>query len=403
MTPPRSIVQRARGRGALVGLAALTIVPSACGGSDDAESADAQVSSSAAVDVSGSEPAVEDSQAAPGEAAQGAVDGEELTPFCRESAEFYVTVSALDYLNVQDDAGARQIYNAVPAQIDDAIAAAESPEEASEPQRMKATLTVVTEALEQVGWDVDELPNLPNAPEIGNAITEVGETTSRLATYLDATCGLDLSRLGESAVSVAESVATQPLVFPDGQQEQPAQPEEPADANPPTADPTPLETKPGGADPSSAPFAVGEVRDDSGLLRTRVPASWVQVRGTPDGAVRQLSAAPDLEAFLSGFSVPGVSIVSGSVDDGQLAADNGLRALVSSLGNAGCAVGESAPYADAFYAGTQVTAVCNTEGTPTYLISGSNAANDVFFLVILAEGADFAGVYDVVTSSFRVD
>jgi hypothetical protein len=50
-----------------------------------------------------------------------------------------------------------------------------------------------------------------------------------------------------------------------------------------------------------------------------------------------------------------------------------------------------------------VTAVCNTEGTPTYLISGSNAANDVFFLVILAEGADFAGVYDVVTSSFRVD
>ncbi|GAB4263116.1 MAG: hypothetical protein Kow0080_01120 [Candidatus Promineifilaceae bacterium] len=95
-----------------------------------------------------------------------------------------------------------------------------------------------------------------------------------------------------------------------------------------------------------------QVVDDSGIMSMNVPAEWVQVDGSPwelDGEVIGLSltAAPDINGMLNGWTVPGVFF--GATDQ---FADLTVDQLLDGFDYSGqCSYNGRSPYQDDFYTG----------------------------------------------------
>ncbi|MGX5680222.1 S1C family serine protease [Schumannella luteola] len=140
----------------------------------------------------------------------------------------------------------------------------------------------------------------------------------------------------------------------------------------------PLE-KEGGSEPTPTPPPVGSfvnVSDDSGRVGVTVPDTWAQVVGVPvEGNGIQfanVTASPDIAAFNSSWSTPGVSV--SATQDMSVSIDTYLDSYASSIGDQ-CASGEPGEYDDGLYAGR-------------YIYFAGCGGGDTDFLALVAVDAD---------------
>lgn len=117
------------------------------------------------------------------------------------------------------------------------------------------------------------------------------------------------------------------------------------------------------------------VTDDSGAIQVEIPTEWAQIDGRPynDDAGRQfydVRASTDLEAFSTGWDVPGI-IVNASTDAAQSQNEVALLDERVAAFSSVCTYLGRQPYDDGLYTG-QADLFENCAGTETgYLILGA--------------------------------
>ncbi|HET9665264.1 MAG TPA: trypsin-like peptidase domain-containing protein, partial [Desertimonas sp.] len=133
------------------------------------------------------------------------------------------------------------------------------------------------------------------------------------------------------------------------------------------------------SDPAAAAYTYDSVTDDLGQIYVDVPTAWSERDTAPgsweDGSqVPYIAAAPDLDAFLNGFDVPGLIFAKLPMGD--------VDAALGEYGFAGsCTDGGITDYSDAVFTGKyQVWQDCG--GT----------ANDVVTLAALPAGGSYMAV-----------
>jgi serine protease Do len=150
-----------------------------------------------------------------------------------------------------------------------------------------------------------------------------------------------------------------------------------------------------------------EVTDDSGAISVQVPTSWAQVDGTPitldDGTtIANISAAPDLQAFYSNWTSPGLSLSGAGPEVGTDV--NELLATITSNAAEGCTETPPQDYDDGLYTGLiQVFTDCGGTGAVVLAIAAQPADGSFTALAIiqLATEADIA-VADKVVETFVI-
>jgi hypothetical protein len=308
--------------------------------------------------------------------------GGDLAAFCAASEQFYVEAKALDNLDGDADAAARRLFNAMTVSVTGAIFNAPTEALAAAPQRMQDVLAVLLPSLETIDFDVDVVEELPNFDEVSTAFVEFGTILDDLEGFVVSECGADLDALAAAAVDAAAdaSRATDPS------SSDPAAPTTVADV---------------GADEGGAVV----VTDDSETISVSVPSTWTVVDGAPDDDLRQLVVAPDIEAFLAGFDSPGVIIVAGDAPSGNGAEAGaaGLDGLASTIEAEGCVLGETLPYDDGVYTGTENIYSCPGTDVVARFAGGSNFDGSIFWLLGVVHSPSEADVWDLITDSFLVD
>lgn len=126
------------------------------------------------------------------------------------------------------------------------------------------------------------------------------------------------------------------------------------------------------------------VTDDTGAIQVEIPAEWAQVDGRPydDAEGRQfydVRASTDLEAFSTGWEVPGI-IVNASTDAAQSQNETALLDERVGVFSGVCTYVGRQPYDDGLYTG-QADVYENCAGTETgYLILGAVPSSRAFLI-----------------------
>lgn len=152
------------------------------------------------------------------------------------------------------------------------------------------------------------------------------------------------------------------------------------------------------------------ITDDSGSIEVEVPTEWTQVDGyvpfTSDSGVESgvgLRAAPELEAFLASWTVPGVTFSATTPYEGETVED--LLALNVELFTylESCTARTVEDYDDGLYTGvSQLFTDCGGTSTSNMLISAENGDDDVilFLTVQIVTDADLDAL-DQIIATFR--
>jgi len=160
-------------------------------------------------------------------------------------------------------------------------------------------------------------------------------------------------------------------------------------------------------DTTAAPATNGQyvtVTDDSGLLQMNIPDSWAQVDGSPwvsDGETIgvSLTAAPNLDSFLSSWSTPGVTF-NASADLGM----NATEVLELIDYTESCTYSGRQDYSDELYTGQyDVWENCGGEGTMGIVLAAAPADNSFMTLVMVQVVSDAdLDALDNILASFQV-
>lgn len=140
----------------------------------------------------------------------------------------------------------------------------------------------------------------------------------------------------------------------------------------------------GGGGGSTADFVT--VNDDHGIIGVEVPASWSQVDGAPFendlGVWASVVASPDVNAFNSGWDVPGVSIAASQDAVGLIPVEDVLSSAGDSLVQGGCVSDGSDTYDDSYHLGVyEIFRDCGGVGTSYILVSAQAVDNSYMILV----------------------
>lgn len=380
-------------------MSAAALVVASCGGGDDARSAlsgesddagqaDPPATDSVTTDVPVTEPPVTepaptDPPATDPPSTEPATDAPPPTgppgapdpAYCGASSQFYLEAQALR--EIDDDAAAQQIFERMQVSLTATLINAPDEAAAATPRQMQEVFDVLLPALESVDFDADALDTLPNADELQTNFGTFVEIVERLEAFLVDGCGVDVEALQRQAVDLAAQVGSG----------------------------SSSDSSTGGPDVDPPAGGVQTVTDDSGTITTDVPAEWTDVRGEPDGELRQVVAAPDVDAFLASYSEPGVIIASGDapVGNGSEAADAALEAFRGAVEADGCSQNIAAPYDDGVYVGERLAYSCPGSPANVTLAAGTNSAGDIFWLFAIVTAEGDADTVSLITDSFFVD
>ena len=175
---------------------------------------------------------------------------------------------------------------------------------------------------------------------------------------------------------------------------------QPDTTTPPPATPAP--TAPPETESTGVPVGYRPIIDETGELRANVPAAWFDTNGAPDGAFRQLAAAPDLDGFLDGYTLPGMLLITGAAATPDVWME-GLSTTLDVAESDGCTISDTSDYSDGVYTGTEYVLSCGSTTSVAHLIGGRNSEGDLFFLLALVRPTDDLGVRDQIVQSFYID
>jgi hypothetical protein len=159
-------------------------------------------------------------------------------------------------------------------------------------------------------------------------------------------------------------------------------------------------------DPATTGFTT--VIDDLGVLAVTIPEDWDDVNGVPftTDAGQQwasITAAPDVDGYLSSWSVSGIEIgataVQGATNDQLLGLMESITGIYDTCETT---VSEAAPYDDGFYTGFEsVYEGCGGD-TVAFAITAMNKAGTaaVFIRAQITGDYDANEVYTQVVQSF---
>ena len=292
------------------------------------------------------------------------LDLDAVLAFCGVSERYYVSATALT-VYAQTPDGVRLLLSDTVVLADEAIAAAPRDDMASAPMRAAVALATLRSGFDEVGYDLERLGEA-TTPGLAEAFDEFDATYTELALFLSEGCQVDLAPLDAEAQAAAEQ----------------------ADAG----------STDGGTEASV------QVDDASGQIASLVPAGWSDVDGSPDGDSRQLIAAPSIPTFLTSYTEPGIFILSGDAAGlADQAAAGGLEGALGDAVSSGCQIVERLGYDDGLYTGEEVRLTCPGDDTTFFAIGGSNADNDVWFVLLLVTEAGDSTTRQLVVDSFTVD
>jgi serine protease Do len=149
-----------------------------------------------------------------------------------------------------------------------------------------------------------------------------------------------------------------------------------------------------------------KVTDDSGALSMEVPAEWSDVGGVPwvldDQEIgAQITASPDIDAYLNGWDTPGVFFGATT----QLDAVGDVESFLDSNSFANsCTYDGRFDYSDALYTGKYDSySKCGGTDAAFYVIAAQPESKDVFLVVqIQAQTEADLAVVDQVINTFQV-
>lgn len=221
---------------------------------------------------------------------------------------------------------------------------------------------------------------LETAPDVESAVVE-STTTSTSTTSTTST----------TMVTTATTPEPPPETTP-----------EPDPTAAPVTDATPVSTESSQPVSTGVPVGYRPIFDESGDLRSNVPATWLETDGVADGDVRQLAAAPDLAGFLAGYTLPGMLLLSGPAATPDVWTA-GLSAALGVAEGDGCVVSDTSDYSDGVYTGTEHVLTCGAADTTAHLIGGRDADGDLFFLLAIIRPITDQTVRDEIVQSFFID
>jgi hypothetical protein len=167
-------------------------------------------------------------------------------------------------------------------------------------------------------------------------------------------------------------------------------------ANAASAAPPPIEP-PSPELGATPPVDFVTLTDDTGTITVGVPSSWTDVDTAPDGDAPWISAAPDLDGFISTFDVPGIIVeaVPYTADTATAARDHGYASS--------CAEEMVLPYDDGVFAGSHlIDTGCGDAGTSAYHVIAVNPESKAFtaLLDIQLTAVDHASTLEGILDSF---
>jgi hypothetical protein len=150
--------------------------------------------------------------------------------------------------------------------------------------------------------------------------------------------------------------------------------------------------------PSGTPYSGtnSSLTDDSSALIMSVPEEWAETRTTPTEFGATISAAPQLQPFFDGFTVPGV-IFAGTSDRN----DEDLNDILAELGPGGCTDEGTGTYSDPVYDGVfQLLSNCGGTSTGIVTVAARDAegTETAMLLVQLVTDADLDALQTVLGS-----
>ncbi|MGX5681011.1 S1C family serine protease [Schumannella luteola] len=161
------------------------------------------------------------------------------------------------------------------------------------------------------------------------------------------------------------------------------------------------------ADPDApAPQTPGgfvTVTDSSGTVSVTVPAGWSETFGDPisiiGGQYLSITATPDLDGYMSGFEVPGVTVAATQDTSGGIQPALDAYADFSDV----CATTEPGDYDDGLYAG-QYLYFTGCGGTADFLLLSTMSADGSHLLLVTVQmlsDADKSENLQQILSSFQ--
>lgn len=141
----------------------------------------------------------------------------------------------------------------------------------------------------------------------------------------------------------------------------------------------------GGASQATGEFV--EISDDSGTVHVEVPAAWTQIDGTPavdeaGNTYQSIVASPDLQAYLSGWSAPGVTVLASREAVASTAPAELIAELSASLPGHGCISAGSDAYDDGYHLGVyEYWTGCGAQSADYLVVAAESIAGDYVVLV----------------------
>jgi len=141
----------------------------------------------------------------------------------------------------------------------------------------------------------------------------------------------------------------------------------------------------GGGSQATGEFTL--IADDSGTVQVEVPAAWTQVDGRPftdasGNTYQSITASPDLAAYQSGWSVPGVNVLASQSAVADTTTADLLAEMASSLPQHGCVSVARDRYDDGYHAGEfDYWTDCGPELADFLVVAAMSTSNDYLVLV----------------------
>ncbi|WP_172825592.1 S1C family serine protease [Microbacterium pygmaeum] len=161
-----------------------------------------------------------------------------------------------------------------------------------------------------------------------------------------------------------------------------------------------------GSGGASSPADFTTVTDDTESLAVDVPAAW-NVDGSvfidPQGGEwARIEASPDLSAYASSWSVPGLSVLAAPAATATLSPDEWLQLVTPTMQAAGCQLSTHDTYSDGYYDGVfDYWIGCGDTGADYLMLSAlSSDGSHVVALSVQALTEDDLAVIDHALGSF---
>ncbi len=286
-------------------------------------------------------------------------------PFCAAAENFFVPGRALDFADINDPFTLRTVFESLNAAAPLVIELAPNDDDAALFVESKRLLDIATPGLEGAGYDLANAGAIVDGAAVGQALIDFGDLLGDMQGFLIDRCSSDRLDLDGTAQTYADDLAL-------------------------------------GVTPELPEVDLGEdldIASDDGSITATVPATWSDVDGAPDGEVRRLAAAPDLEAFLLSYVVPGMIVVTGD----SVTEDDWIerhQALLDASAGEGCTELSREDYDDGVYTGTEALLDCGDPATQTRIIGGRDSAGELFFLLAIVYPVGQTEIRDTIVESF---